>query len=263
MRTRRLYLTLAGAAVALSSMAALASAQNLLDTTFAAGNFVPGAPIDNPYSPFIPGTRFVYTSESTGGCEVNLVEVTSNFKDDFPSPYDSVTALEVHDRVWADENCAGDYALTEDTADWYAQDKAGNLWYFGEATTSYAEDSCPSHEGSWQAGVDGADAGIVMLASPRPGVAYRQEFLEGTAEDLARVLRLNASVSIELGAFAGCLITKEWSPLELGVIEQKTYCPTAGGLVRVREHHGKTVQEELIGNTLPPGEYAPTGVCGP
>jgi hypothetical protein len=135
---------------------------------------------------------------------------------------------------------------------------------YGEATTSYAsEDSCPSDEGSWQAGVDGADAGIVMLANPKSGVAYRQELSEGTAEDLARVLRLNASVSIELGAYAGCLITKEWSPLEPGGIEQKYYCPTGGGLVLVREHHGKTLREELIGNTLPAGEYAQTGVCGP
>jgi hypothetical protein len=74
---------------------------------------------------------------------------------------------------------------------------------------------------------------------------------------------LNASVSIGLGTYADCLITKEWSPLELGSIEHKTYCPTAGGLVLVREHHGKTVREELIGNTLPPGEFAPTGVCAP
>src|SRR5262249_54160176 len=159
-----------GAAAVLGSVAAPALAQNLLDTTFVAGNFVPGAPIDNPYSPFIPGTSFVYTSESADGCEVNLVEVTSNFKADFPSPFDSARALEVHDRVWADENCAGHYALTEDTADWYAQDKAGNVWYFGEATTSFASgDTCPSHEGSWEAGVDGAEPGIVMLANPVPG----------------------------------------------------------------------------------------------
>ena len=46
----------------------------------------------------------------------------------------------------------------EKTDDWYAQDKAGNIWYLGEFTTEY-ENGAGLHQGSFEAGVDGAQAG--------------------------------------------------------------------------------------------------------
>ena len=266
MSYQRLSATLPGAALAalLTVGASPASGEKLLDTTFSAGNFVPGAAIDNPYWPLSPGSSFAYYAESPDGCEVNLVEVLSSYKEDFPPPYDSVKALEIHDRAWLDEGCTGHYALIEETIDWHAQDKFGNVWYFGEATTSYdSADECPSHAGSWEAGVNDAEAGIVMLANPKPGVAYRQEFSVGNAEDMGKVLRLNASVSIGLGTYAGCLVTKEWSTLEPGAIEHKHYCPVGGGLMFIKELKGKTVRVELIGNALPAGQFAVDGVCGP
>jgi hypothetical protein len=264
MRYKSLYATLPGAVMAalLMVVASPASGKKLLDTTFDAGNFAPGAAIDNPYWPLSPGSGFAYYSESADGCEVNLVEVMSSYKEDFPPPYESVKALEVRERAWLDEGCTGHYELVEETTDWHAQDRFGNVWYFGEATASYdSADECPSNAGAWQAGVDGAEAGIVMLANPKSGVAYRQEFSAGNAEDMGKVLRLNASVSIGLGTYAGCLVTKEWSPLAPGAIEHKYYCPVGGGLMFVEELKGKTVHVELIGNALPAGEFASTGVC--
>jgi hypothetical protein len=164
--------------------------------------------------------------------------------------------------------------MTEDTEDYYAQDIFGNIWYFGEATRAQDQETgvCSS-EGSWEAGetiTPAAQPGIIMLAQPRKGDRYRQEFAEDVAEDMASVLQLKTSVSIALGEFDQCLETKEWTPLAPGDIEHKFYCFDAAGnsagLVFTEELKGKKVKEELIGDFLPaafPGELTPfPAICG-
>jgi hypothetical protein len=195
------------------------------------GDFV--SVIDNRYLPLLPGTTLVYQPVGEDNV-LNTVQVTSAVKVIL-----GVTCTVVHD--WETE----DGKLTEDTYDWYAQDKYGNVWYFGEDTKAYLPDGSVSTEGSWEAGVDGATAGIVMLADPKPGLSYRQEYYEGVAEDMGKVLRLNVGVSIARGHFAGCLKTKEWTPLGPGVIEHKYYAPRIG-LVLIEELKEKTVRVELV-----------------
>jgi hypothetical protein len=163
---------------------------------------------------------------------------------------DGVLATVVHDVVWLDvEN--GPTVLIEDTFDWYAPDNFGNVWYLGEATVEYLYDehwnlTGTTTEGSWEAGVNGAEAGLIMLADPRPGRSYRQEFAESVAEDLAKIERLNAKVSVPYGDFSDALVTKEWTPLEHGAVERKFYAAGVG-LVLVEEFHGgPTVREELV-----------------
>jgi hypothetical protein len=238
-----------------------ASAGGTIDTTFNAANFTAGTPIDNMYWPLIQGTQFVFTDESADGCEVELFQVTDNVKSDFPPPYDSIQATEILDRSWLSPECDGVYELTEIAHDWHAQDLHGNVWYFGEATTAYDADQCPSTAGSWSAGVNGAEPGIIMLKNPQAGDTYRQEFDAGNAEDWGKVLRLNAAVQIGAGAFSDCLVTKEWSPLERGAVEQKFYCPAGGGLMLNYDLKGKTLRVEYYGTSLPEGEYAQDGVC--
>jgi hypothetical protein len=234
-----------------------------LEFEFDASNFTPGDAIDNQYWPLMPGSVFVYYSESRDGCAVNELRVTGDTKDDFASPYESIVAWLVEDREWLDEECEGNYALTESTTDWYAQDHASNIWYFGEETVSWDhDDECPSTGGAWQAGEDGAIAGVVVPGNPIVGTWYQQEFFEGEAEDRAKVLRLNATVSIDLGTYAGCLRTKEYSPLSPGEVEHKNYCPVGGGLLQIDElSGGKTVHVEFIGDSLPAGNFATDGVC--
>jgi len=195
------------------------------------GDFV--SVIDNRYFPLLPGTTFVYQPVGEENV-VNTVQVTSAVKVIL-----GVTCTVVHDWETVDGK------LTEDTYDWYAQDKYGNVWYFGEDTKEYLPDGSISTEGSWEAGVDGATAGIVMLADPKPGLSYQQEYYEGVAEDMGKVLRLNVGVSIARGHFVGCLKTKEWTPLEPGIIEHKYYAPRIG-LVLIEELKGKTVRVELV-----------------
>ena len=189
--------------------------------------------IDNPYSPFIPGTTFFYEAETEDGLLENEVYVTYETKEIL-----GVTCTVARDKEWVGG------VLEEETDDWYAQDVDGNIWYFGEYSTQY-ENGEVSHEGSWEAGVDGAEPGILMEADPRPGDSYQQVYYKDVAEDMAKVLRLNASVSVPYGDFEDCLKTKEWTPLEPGEIEHKYYA-SGVGLVLIEELKGKTVYVELV-----------------
>ena len=229
----------------------------LLGSSGAVGAAIPATPLDpanfttpvqNPYFPLVPGTTYFYETQAEEGLFRTEVTVTSGTK-----LIEGVLAIVVHDVVWLDvEN--GPTVLIEDTLDWYAPDNFGNVWYLGEATTEhlYDENWNPigtSTEGSWEAGVDGAVAGFIMLADPRSGVSYQQEFAEGVAEDMAKVERLNAKITVPFGAFANGLVTKEWTPLEPGAIERKFYAAGVG-LVLVEEFHGgRTLREELVSIT--------------
>ena len=195
--------------------------------------------VDNVYWPLIPGTVYVYQSEADDELTVNQVAVTYEKK-----VVMGVACTVVYDVEWVNG------LISEETFDWYAQDTGGNVWYFGEDTMEYVYDDDGnlleiSTEGSWEAGVDGATPGIVMLADPEVGLSYRQEYYEGEAEDMGKVLSLNAGVFIDLGEFGDCLKTKEWTHLDPGVIEHKYYAPGMG-LVFIEELKGKTVHVELV-----------------
>ena len=224
-------------------LAALALSVAVLPAVCAAGmkpynpvinpaDFVAG--IDNPFMPLVPGTTFVYRAETPDGTEINNVFVTHDTKQIL-----GVTCTVVHDTVMLDG------VLTEDTFDWFAQNKSGSVWYFGEDSKELSGGVVVSTEGSWEAGVDGALPGIVMQAIPRKGAAYRQEFAADVAEDMAKVLRLNGSASVPYGDFDDLMITKEWSPLERGAIEQKYYAEGLG-LILTRSLKGGTQRSELI-----------------
>jgi hypothetical protein len=188
-------------------------------------DFVGG--IDNPYMPLMPGTIFVYEGETEDGIETNEVYVTHQTKEIL-----GVTCIVVWDRVWLDGE------LIEETYDWYAQDKDGNVWYFGEDSKEYEGGVVVSTEGSWEAGVDGAEPGIVMKANPQVGDSYRQEYYEGEAEDMAEVLSLTESVSVGYGDFDNCLMTKEWTALDPGVVEHKYYAAGVGEVLVVMVEGG-------------------------
>ncbi|WP_440951871.1 hypothetical protein [Methanococcoides sp. FTZ1] len=177
--------------------------------------------IDNPYFPLIPGTTFIYEGENEDGeLERNEVYVTDDTR-----VVMGVTTTVVHDRVWEDGE------LIEETFDWYAQDKDGNVWYFGEDSKEYEDGEFVSDEGTWEAGIDDAKPGIVMKMEPVVGDIYRQEYLVGEAEDMAEVVSLTETVTVEYGTFENCLVTKEWTPLEPGVEEQKYYAKGVGQLL--------------------------------
>jgi hypothetical protein len=176
------------------------------------------AAVDNPYLPWIPGTVFHYRSAQ----EEITVTVTHDTK-----VIVGVTCTVVHDVVTEDGE------VTEDTFDWYAQDKAGNVWYFGEDTKTLENGQVVSTEGSWEAGVNDAKPGIIMRAGARVGDAYRQEYAPGTALDRAEVIAVGESVTVSAGSFDHCIKTRESSDLTPGDIENKFYCPNVGEVLAV------------------------------
>jgi hypothetical protein len=206
-----------------SSNASLAEQPNL-SLDFDPDNFV--RVVDNPLFPLRPGTRFVYQGEEDGEAETNVVIVTYDRKTIL-----GVSAIVVLDRVFVDGE------LKEKTFDWYAQDKQGNVWYLGENSKEYEDGKVVSTEGSWMAGRDGAKAGIIMLAHPRLGDSYYQEFYVGEAEDQARVTARGVHVTVPYGSFDNCLKTLEHTRLEPGVSEAKLFCPGVG-FVRAHSKEG-------------------------
>lgn len=241
------------AALAALCIAAPAPASTV-SIPFDADNFDNALDIDNQFFPLEVGSTLTYKAETPDGCEWSLVTVTEDTKD-ITIGGETLTVRVVEDFEYEDEECDGPDSdeLVEKTFDWYGQDNAGNIWYFGEDTQDCeGEGNCEPGSGAWEAGVDGALPGIIMLADPQSGDRYRQELAEGVAEDWAMVMNLNGNPTLRLddalppGEWDGCLVTKEWNDLEPGSVEQKTYCPEAGGLVLVEEHSGKLVRFELV-----------------
>ena len=193
--------------------------------------------IDNRYWPMKPGSRWLLRETDKGG-DVQRVEITVT---DQTKTIMGIEARVVHDKV----TNAKDGSLVEDTYDWYAQDDKGNIWYLGEDTKEYENGKVVSTEGSWEAGVDGARAGIAMPAHPRPGRQYRQEYYAGHAEDKARVLSLDDQAEVPAGHYKRVLLTKEWTPLEPDVLEYKLYARGVGVVLEVTASGG-TELEQLV-----------------
>ena len=179
--------------------------------------------IDNPYLPMAVGNRWTYREVEGGVVQRVVVTVTPRTK----LISNGVRARVVHDRVTVHGK------IKEDTFDWYAQDRAGNVWYLGEDTTEYAKGKPPSKAGSFEAGVRGAQAGVAMPAHPRPGMSYRQEYLKGEAEDRGRVLSVDARARVPFGSFANVLKTEDSTPLEPTATERKYYARNVGSVLEV------------------------------
>ena len=197
-------------------------------------DFVAG--VDNPYMPLTPGTTRTYRAETDEGTETIVVEVLHETIE-----IQGVMCVVVRDTVTLDGE------LIEDTHDWFAQDEDGNVWYFGEIALNYEDGRLTDVEGSWEAGVDDAQPGIVMPADPAVEDLYRQEFLLGEAEDYAEVLALDASVSVPHGDYGNCLQTFDGTPMEPDVEEHKFYAEGVGVVLEVDVESGERV--ELISVT--------------
>jgi hypothetical protein len=192
--------------------------------------------IDNPYWPMRPGSRWVYReTDSEGARQRVVVTVTRRTK----LIANGITARVVHDVVTEDGK------PVEVTDDWYAQDKAGNIWYLGEDTTEYENGKPVSKHGSFEAGVDGAQPGVIMPARPRVGMRYRQEYYKGQAEDRARIFSLRERAEVPFRFFRRTLMTREENPLEPRVLEYKFYARGVGPVLAVAVSGG-TDREELV-----------------
>jgi hypothetical protein len=182
-----------------------------------------GDPRPNRWFPLEPGTVSRYRGAEEGRRFTERVAVTARTKVVY-----GVTATVVRDVLRR-----ADGSVAERTSDWYAADDASNVWYLGEDTATFdRRGHVDSREGSWQAGVDGAVAGMIMPADPAPTDAYRQEYARGSAEDQAWVVQRGATTTVPYGTLHDVVRSFEWSRLEKDVVSAKLYAP---GLGIVRE----------------------------
>src|SRR5215213_5515639 len=192
--------------------------------------------IDNPYWPMQKGSRWVYRETDNEGTRQRVVvTVTRRTK----MIANGVRARVVHDAVTEKGT------PVEVTDDYYAQDRAGNIWYLGEDTTEYENGKPTSTAGSFEAGVDGAQAGIIMPARPRPGLSYREEYYAGHAEDKARVVSLREQAGVPFGHFRHVLMTRNTNPLEPRSVEFKFYARGVGPVLAVGVSGGSD-REDLV-----------------
>ena len=179
--------------------------------------------IDNPFFPLPPGTTFIYRGNREGRKQRDEFTVT-----DRTVVIDGVTCRVVHDKVFMRG------VLRENTFDYFAQDRDGNVWYFGEDTEELDKNGrVVSTVGTWRAGVDGAQPGVIMEAHPNVNDHYFQEVAAPLAQDEAIVLNLHETVAVPLGKFTNCLVTKEFTQLEPGNIERKFYARGVGFILGV------------------------------
>jgi hypothetical protein len=199
-----------------------------------------GGPIDNPFLPWPVGAQWVTRErDPKGNAQTVTVTVTARTREILGIP-----ATVVHDKV-------SDHGeLVENTFDWYAQDVCGNVWYMGENTKEYEHGVVVTTEGSWEAGVGGAQAGIAMTADPQVGQAYRQEYFAGQAEDAAQVLSLDEQAEVPYGHFTDVILIKEVTPIAPDSLEYKWYARGVGVVLAIAVSGGAD-REELISFTPP------------
>ena len=216
---RKLLTGSAGAAIAVAAIVVAANAASAPRAASAPGfdpnNFV--AVIDNPYYPLPVGRTLVYSGLKDGQTQRDTVTVTNRTKVIL-----GVTATVVSDI--ADH----DGTVLERTSDWFAQDRQGNVWYLGEDTVHYLAHGKADTSGSWEAGVNGAEPGIVMEANPQIPDSYRQEYLVGEAEDTAWIVDRGTTIRVPYGRVTNALTTLEATRLEPGAYDQKIYGPGIG-----------------------------------
>ena len=189
----------------------------------------------NRWFPLVPGTTWTYE----GGDETITVTVTEDTKEIL-----GVTCAVVRDVVEEDGE------VIEDTNDWYAQDKAGNVWYFGEIARNFEDGELHDLDGSWTAGEESAKIGILVPANPTVGEVYRQEFALAEAEDMGEVLSLDGTESVPAAECSGdCLVTRDYTPIEPDAEENKYYAPGIGLILEVDTETGERV--ELVEMSAP------------
>ena len=186
------------------------------EPVLSASNFV--SVINNQYYPLPVGRVWVYKGVKDGQTQIDTVKVLARTK---------LVAEGIRARVVSDVAKHNSKVL-EKTFDWYAQDKQGNVWYLGEDTTAYLPNGTLDKSGSWQAGVDDAEPGLIMEAHPKVPDAYRQEYLAGQAEDTAWIVGGTNSITVPYGTVRHVLTSLEATRIEPGLYDKKVYAPGIG-----------------------------------
>ena len=212
------------AAVAVATVATLAFAAAGAARPQAAAGYQPKidpskftTKITNPFMPLPVGTTHRYSGVRDGAPTEHVMTVTRQTR-----VVMGVRCVVVTDNVMQNQS------LVEKTTDWYAQDSAGNVWYFGENTAEYQNGVVTTTAGTWEAGVDKAQPGIVMPAKPKVGQSFRQEYRPGVALDRATVVSLAGVAHTPGGSFRHLVVTFDKNPLDPSKKEHKYFARGIG-----------------------------------
>ena len=187
--------------------------------------------LSNPYYPLEMGKIYHYEGQTSDG-----FEVVEEHRSNETRVIQGITVVVSKFKAWVDG------VLIEEADDWLAQDNQGNLWYFGEAVNNYKPDgTLENHDGSWEAGIDGAKAGIIMPANPTIGLKYREEYYFNEAEDEAEITGVNLDVTVPFGQYSNCIQTRNWTELEPDQIEHKFYTPGIGLIKEIETDNSEIV----------------------
>jgi hypothetical protein len=209
--------------------------------------------IDNRWRPMAAGTRWRYREIGQRGARQDVVVTVTNRTRRIAN---GVTARVVRDTV------SEDGELIEDTFDWFAQDRCGNVWYLGEDTAEFENGKLATKAGSWEAGVDGAQPGIAMPGRPRDGQVFREEYYEGHAEDRGEVLSTREMAQTPYRFFKRALLTKDTTALEPRVVEYKLYAPGIGPVLTL-DVSGGAGREELTSYGKAPARWVERATTAP
>jgi hypothetical protein len=197
--------------------------ESVCDPTNPANTF--SLTIDNEFFPLMPGQVWVY--DGMEGATVLHLEITVLNET-------KMVAAGVETRV-VEEREEEDGEIIEISRNWFAQASDGSVCYFGEEVDIYENGPPPmmpsSHDGAWEAGVDGAQAGIIMLGSPMVGLEYDQEIAPGVAQDHAVIVAMGDPHDVPAGMFTDTLETEETTPLEPGATSRKVYASGVGQII--------------------------------
>jgi hypothetical protein len=174
--------------------------------------------INNPFFSIPVGKKMVYEKTTEDGKERIEILVPG-----WTRTVMGVETLVFWDRVYLND------VLIEDTRDYLAQHKNGDVWYFGEHVDNYENGKLKDHHGAWLAGVNGAKPGIWMLANPKVGDEFRNEYYKGEAEDITKIVAVNETVVVPFGTLTDCVKTFDWTPLDSTSIANKYFCKQPAG----------------------------------
>lgn len=192
--------------------------------------------IDHPYWPMSKGSRWTYRETDPEGARMKVVVTVTGKTKRIANGVEAAVVRDVGTE---------DGVPIEVTDDYYAQDSEGNVWYLGEDTTEYENGKPTSTAGSFEAGVDGAEAGVILPADPKPGLAYRQEYYKGEAEDRASVVSTSEQAEVPSGHYKGVLMTRDENPLEPKMLEFKFFAKGVGPVLAIAVSGGSD-REELV-----------------
>ena len=186
--------------------------------------------IDNPWFPMQPGTTLVYKGTLDDRRADREFEVTTKTK-----VIAGIICIVAEDRV----NLGG--KPSEKTIAYYAQDKDGNVWYFGEESQELDKQGKVIKSEGWLAGTDGATPNLLMYAHPEVGDRFEHAYTGGITE----VLKLAAPVDVPYGSFKDALQIKDWNPAEVDVLSHKFYLKGVGE-ARDTDVKGQSEEIELV-----------------